>query len=185
MQELKTYETYAWCRDVFTDEEIEKIKNLKIEKMEAEVDNGKKIDSVRKSKIRWLHNNPDISWIYEKINSAISYINQNYFQFDLTYIEPLQLTEYDVSYTGFYSKHIDIGYDKNQNRKLSFVMFLNDPSEYEGGELLLYNSAEPIRPQNNKGTTIFFPSYVLHEVTPVTKGTRNTLVGWISGPRFK
>jgi len=32
---------------------------------------------------------------------------------------------------------------------------------------------------------IFFPSYTLHEVTPVTKGTRYTLVGWVHGPAFK
>jgi predicted 2-oxoglutarate/Fe(II)-dependent dioxygenase YbiX len=30
-----------------------------------------------------------------------------------------------------------------------------------------------------------FPSYVLHEVTPVTKGERNSLVAWISGDNFK
>jgi PKHD-type hydroxylase len=30
-----------------------------------------------------------------------------------------------------------------------------------------------------------FPSYVLHRVKPVTKGTRNSLVAWISGPEFK
>jgi PKHD-type hydroxylase len=80
---------------------------------------------------------------------------------------------------------VDVGYDRNMNRKLSFVLFLNDVSEYEGGKLLLYNATEPLIPEALKGTIVFFPSYVLHEVTPVTKGTRNTLVGWVSGPRFK
>jgi PKHD-type hydroxylase len=62
---------------------------------------------------------------------------------------------------------------------------LSDPEEYEGGELLLKTSAFPIKTLNKKGTIIFFPSYVLHEVTPVTKGTRKTLVGWVLGPNFK
>jgi PKHD-type hydroxylase len=70
-------------------------------------------------------------------------------------------------------------------RKLSFSVMLTDPEEYEGGELLLKIDSFPITPPNKKGTVIFFPSYVLHEVTPVTKGTRKTLVGWVLGPKFR
>jgi PKHD-type hydroxylase len=185
VEELKTNETYAWAITGFTDEEIEKIKNLNIEKEQASIDSNSIDHKIRNSKVRWVNNNEETAWIYEKINSLIQYVNSNYFRFDLNYIEPLQLTEYDQSYGGFYTKHVDHGYDKNTTRKLSFVMFLSDPSEYEGGELLLYNSAEPIKPDASKGRIVFFPSYVLHEVTPTTKGTRNTLVGWIHGPRFK
>ena len=36
----------------------------------------------------------------------------------------------------------------------------------------------------NKGTIIVFPSVLLHTVTPVTKGTRHSLVQWFSGPDF-
>ena len=35
------------------------------------------------------------------------------------------------------------------------------------------------------GDLVVFPSYVLHEVTPVTKGERNSLVCWVTGPSFK
>ena len=31
---------------------------------------------------------------------------------------------------------------------------------------------------------VFFPSWMPHMVTPVTKGTRKTLVGWVHGPDF-
>ena len=64
-------------------------------------------------------------------------------------------------------------------------MQLSDPSEYEGGELKLYNGHEPITIKREKGLIVFFPSYTLHEVTPVTKGERYTLVGWVHGPAFK
>jgi PKHD-type hydroxylase len=36
-----------------------------------------------------------------------------------------------------------------------------------------------------QGTLIIFPSYVLHEVMPVTKGERNSLVTWVTGKQFK
>jgi len=185
LEELKTNETYAWAITSFTDEEIEKIKNLNIEKEQASVDLDSVDYKVRNSKVRWIHSSDETRWIYEKLLPLIQYINGQYFHFDLNQIEPLQLTEYDQNYGGFYTKHVDHGYDKNMNRKLSFVMFLSDPSEYKGGELLLYNATEPIKPEAKKGNIVFFPSYVLHEVTPVTEGIRNTLVGWINGPRFK
>ena len=44
---------------------------------------------------------------------------------------------------------------------------------------------DPQAGKRNKGTAMYFPSYVLHEVTPVIKGTRISLVGWITGPAFK
>lgn len=185
MEELKTYETYAWMQDVFTNEEVEKIKLIDTEKVDACVGNDIVQPEIRKSKVRWVHSLEQNKWIYEKLNYALHYINTNFFRFDLDRIETLQLTEYDQNYGGFYSKHVDIGYDKNTTRKLSFVMFLTDPTEYEGGELLLYNSSEAIKPDCGKGKIVFFPGYVLHEVTPVTKGTRCTLVGWVHGPRFK
>jgi PKHD-type hydroxylase len=36
-----------------------------------------------------------------------------------------------------------------------------------------------------QGTVIVFPSYVLHEVTPITQGTRHSLVAWLAGDPFK
>ena len=37
----------------------------------------------------------------------------------------------------------------------------------------------------DQGDFICFPSYVLHEVEPITKGERNSLVGWVGGENFK
>jgi PKHD-type hydroxylase len=36
-----------------------------------------------------------------------------------------------------------------------------------------------------RGVVIAFPSYVLHRVTPITSGTRKSVVIWITGPKFK
>ena len=39
--------------------------------------------------------------------------------------------------------------------------------------------------KKEQGTLILFPSYTLHEVKPVTKGERNSLVTWVTGKSFK
>jgi PKHD-type hydroxylase len=88
-------------------------------------------------------------------------------------------------------------YVRNENlvgkiRKISMTLNLNAPGEYEGGNLKFdfgphagdkrfYECVE-IRPQ---GSMIVFPSYTYHQVTPVTKGTRYSLVLWTLGKPFK
>lgn len=54
---------------------------------------------------------------------------------------------------------------------------------YEGGELQI-NTGKVLVAEKEKGTVIIFPSYLLHRVTPVTKGIRRSLVLWIEGPAF-
>lgn len=76
-------------------------------------------------------------------------------------------------------------------RKISMTINLNSPGEYEGGNLKFdfgphapnrYHEVVEIRPQ---GSMIVFPSYTHHQVTPVTKGTRYSLVLWCLGYPFK
>lgn len=76
-------------------------------------------------------------------------------------------------------------------RKLSVTVSLNDPSEYKGGNLKFdlgphgknrYHTCTEIRP---RGSIIVFPSHIYHQVTPVTKGTRYSLVAWNLGKPFR
>jgi len=89
------------------------------------------------------------------------------------------------------------GYTKNANcvgnlRKISMTLNLNVPGEYEGGNLKFdfgphrkeerfYECLE-IRPQ---GSMVVFPSYLYHQVTPITKGIRYSLVLWTLGKPFR
>ena len=50
---------------------------------------------------------------------------------------------------------------------------------------MLFRSDSPEYMPREQGQIIVFPSYTLHEVTPITKGTRYSLVSWVSGPSFK
>ena len=72
-------------------------------------------------------------------------------------------------------------------RKISYSIQLSDEDEYEGGDLVIFPddiTDEEKLSFRRKGTIILFPSYRAHCVTPVTKGTRNAIVGWVHGNAF-
>lgn len=141
---------------------------------------------IRISPVSWIRSDvPENRWIWERICSSIMNMNNQFFNYDLNEIQSLQFTTYDSEEKGFYGKHIDMMYRGNGTRKLSLSVQLSDPSDYEGGDLLIYNGEQPLNLPKVQGTGIFFPSYSLHEVTPVTKGIRYSLVAWSLGPRFK
>lgn len=180
----------------FSKEEIEDIilignLYLKNEQTSPKVlkEDGSYEDNLKKRicEIAWLKYNKITEPIYQKLSIMINQINSQLFQFDLSKIETLQFTKYSESDNGFYCKHIDMdqGNIGSHLRKLSFSIQLSDPSEYEGGELLLHYSDPPEKTPKDLGAMILFPSYTLHEVTPVTKGTRYALVGWVHGNKFK
>jgi PKHD-type hydroxylase len=148
----------------------------------------------RTSKVSWLADilhNPDI---YNTLFNAANKANDDFYNFELHYCEHLQITQYLSSEEGMFRAHTDDGStdpDDKQPRKLSVSVMLSEPSEYNGGDLVFYElfslrHAEVERIKNApKGTAIFFPSYLPHEVTPVTRGCRMSLVTWFRGPRFK
>jgi len=70
-------------------------------------------------------------------------------------------------------------------RKLSLSVQLSDPAQYEGCDLEFHGGNRTETAPRDRGAVIAFPSYVLHRVTPCTKGTRKALVAWTTGPQFK
>lgn len=178
--------------------EISKIGKPEKEKKEFSLDshiknlNNGNVPRVRLSNIKWIPPQNEIKWLYKKISSEVNKINLENFNFILRYIECLQFTEYTETQSGFYSKHNDCGNkDEITNfidiRKLSFSIQLTDAEEYDGGELVFYLSegSKKIIAPKTKGTIVFFKSDILHEVLPVKKGIRQSLVGWVDGPNLK
>jgi predicted 2-oxoglutarate/Fe(II)-dependent dioxygenase YbiX len=84
----------------------------------------------------------------------------------------------------FFNWHADIGEGYASLRKFSICIGLNDPSEYEGGDLLIRHGATENKIKLRKGEAVAFPAYISHCVTPITRGIRNSLVVFIVGPRF-
>ena len=63
-------------------------------------------------------------------------------------------------------------------------MQLSDPADYVGGALQITSGDRPSDMPRDQGALVAFPSYMIHRVTPVTRGRRRSLVGWIGGPPF-
>jgi PKHD-type hydroxylase len=85
---------------------------------------------------------------------------------------------------GFYGKHADSAFLGDGGRQVrsdySLSLFLSDPNDYVGGELeLSYPGGEVMKLKEPKGTLLFYPSGVMHQVLPVTSGKRIAFVGWI------
>ena len=111
-----------------------------------------------------------------KVHGTSRQVNRNYFHFDLVGGEPLQLASYGVG--DYYGQHLDIGPGVAGRRKLSMIVQLTDPAEYDGGSVEMWGSGEVDREQ---GALIVFPSYLVHEVHPITRGVRKALVAWMIG----
>lgn len=146
------------------------------------------ISVIRESKVSWVGLNPDTQWIYDRLAYIVRQLNGQFYKFDLYgFNEDFQYTIYNEEDSGHYTWHLDAGvsYNGAAPRKLSAVLQLTDPAEYEGGDLELFSSANPTQVTKQKGLVSAFPSYMLHRVSPVTKGIRKTLVVWVCGPSFK
>ncbi len=184
----KPLQPFVYWDDAFSKQELdwlqEKASNSNQPALVA-TDNDSGIDTnIRRSQVSWLEDNPDNMWVFEKLAHVVSQLNTDYYNFDLTgFGENLQLTNYDQSENGMYGWHQDYG--GRVSRKFSLSVQLTDPSEYEGGNLQIMTTGEPVTSRKQRGVITAFPSYVLHQVTPVTQGSRQSLVAWVSGPAFK
>ncbi len=96
--------------------------------------------------------------------------------------EQLQYTVYETAEGGHYDWHVDHATVTPVPRKLSLVLQLSDPADYEGCDLELRSSAHIETAPRERGAVILFPSYALHRVSAITAGRRVSLVSWISGP---
>jgi len=186
------FHPFITWRDAFTESEIDLIKKYcsKLPKQSAVVgiEDGKysEDEKIRVSNVSWASCEQESQWIYDRLAFVIRSINSKFFNFDLYgFVEDLQYTEYDGDSRGHYTWHLDMTNSVASPRKLSLVLQLSDPSEYEGGDLETFTTPEPTSVDKEKGLIAVFPSWALHRVTPVTSGVRHTLVAWIAGPTFK
>jgi PKHD-type hydroxylase len=185
-------ESFATWNNVFSDEELVLLDKMATDRGLGQAtvgDNeGENDPTVRISNVAWIDLREDSRWLYDRLSYVANQLNGQFFQFDLYgFNEDMQYTVYDGEKQGHYTWHLDDSGKNTQRgpRKLSLVIQLSDPSEYEGGELQLKVGPDPTVVDKAKGLVAAFPSYTLHRATPVTKGIRKTLVVWITGPAFR
>ena len=195
---MKLKYTYWYFKSVLSDEFCKKVINLakKKQKVMATIGSGELNKKTRDSLVLFL-NDPII---YETLHPYIQAANQNAewnFQWDST--EPVQYTEYNKKQ--HYRWHQDawdqpyvnpeepLSYGKI--RKISVSCSLNDSKKYKGGKLQ-FDSSTPLKKEDiitceeilPKGSIVVFPSFIWHRVTPVTRGTRQSLVLWNLGKPY-
>jgi PKHD-type hydroxylase len=121
-------------------------------------------------------------------------INDWFYGFELTGYASMQYTEYGAD-NGHYGWHMDLCMDKDclpaemiEPRKLSLSLLLSEQGvDYEGGDFQFNMGTEAgcRTAECRKGCIVAFPSWMIHQVTPVTKGVRKSLVIWVVGPKYK
>jgi PKHD-type hydroxylase len=175
---------FAWWDNIFEEHELNYLQDLtKRASKEATIGSGLN-STIRRTKVAWLDCSDETRWVFDRFATVVSNLNASYFNLDLTgFVESIQLTNYLSEDSGMYEWHCDNG--PGISRKLSVVLQLSHPDEYDGGELQIKTGMNEDIIQKKRGLITVFPSYTLHRVTPVTKGTRQTIVSWITGPRFR
>ena len=185
---LQNFSQYVFVENGIISTEINQINQYwdDTQKQRAELEGGKDtyVDDLRKTSIVGIENSDEHKWLYERIsNFAIQANNQRYYYDIRGIFEPLQLMEYGAG--DFFDWHLDFGNEQSSIRKLSITMQLSGGDDYEGGDLQFMINKDTVTAPRSKGTIIIFPSFIMHRVTPITKGKRRSIVGWISGPPFR
>lgn len=137
---------------------------------------------IRQSSIAWIDLQGDSQWLYKKVWETFQAVNR-WFNFDLFgLVDEIQFARYSPG-DGF-GWHLDAGGGQTSTRKLSMSVQLCDEADYVGGDLE-FCACSQLEPRRRRGTIIVFPSFLAHQVTPITRGTRCSLVAWAHGPVFR
>lgn len=132
----------------------------------------------------------DMPWLFNRVRERCEWVNRSY-GFDIHGLyEDIGVMRYDAATpetpAGHYHWHQDFGGGKYSRRKISIVSLLSEPTDFDGGELLMFADRGQERMSlNERGDMVLFPSWAPHCVVPVARGRRYSLVAWVSGPRFR
>ena len=193
---------WYWYKDGLSQEEVQKIINLASELpierattigSDGVAQEGNDPDGIRSSMVKWIPQTTQWDWLYQNMIAWAEEANNELWHFDLVSApENIQYTEYYAHENGHYDWHQDIGPgEQPSRRKVSITVQLSDAEEYDGGELQITTGGDVSNDwgaascPKGRGVVVLFPSYMMHRVSEVTKGTRRSLVLWVGGAHYK
>jgi len=142
--------------------------------------------SYRKTLVKAIAEDKEAALTYKILNVKEEVEQQ--FSCNTTGLCAFQLLRYEQGH--FFKKHRDVnGYGANQKRKVTVLVYLNEPGQgqvtdcYQGGTLVVYGVHEGFEQRGlpiiaRTGMLVAFPSDLIHEVTPITRGARKSIVTW-------
>jgi PKHD-type hydroxylase len=185
-QALPFFQPFATAQGFLSEQEMDRLIAAHLPLLaEGRLGPGNTNSSIRRSKVVMLGAEPKYDWIYDRIWAAAQECNRQFFGVDLAGVEAnIQLARYDSADQGFYEWHTDFA-GLRPLRKISISIQLSRAEEYDGGNLELNYGVQPQPMDRTRGAFIAFPSFLLHRVTPVSRGARWSLVAWVLGPRWR
>ena len=179
----------AWA-DAFTPAELDRIiaygDQLQQDKANLlSTPEGATAEQIRITQTARIQQTGETQWLHDRLQGIVQGLNAQSYQYELSgFAEPFQYTVYRDQDGGHYDWHVDHGPLAVQ-RKLSISVQLSDGAGYDGCDLQFMAGSQLQLAPRDRGAVIAFPSYVLHRVTPVTRGVRKALVVWVTGPNFR
>lgn len=184
---LHHFVEYVYYEGLFTPYDIDRInKYWDAAKSEKATVSGeeKYNENLRKSSIIGLPPDEEHQWAFDRLGMLCLQCNQQRYNFELKgFYENLQLAEYGVG--DFFDWHLDFGVGEISVRKLSITVQLSKEDSYEGGDLQFMINQNVVTAPRKQGTVVVFPSFIMHRVTPITKGKRRSIVGWVGGLPYR
>lgn len=183
------YADYVIVENVFSKEEIAAIRNLwnpdnVYDSLLNSSEGNAEDQQLRQSSLNLINPEGEFMWIFERLARTAIDQNVQWFNFELHGLnEGLQLAKYDKS--DLFNWHLDYGGGMASTRKLSLSVQLSEGDEYEGGDLQFMINDKHYNMPRAAGTVIVFAPFMMHRVTPITSGTRMSLVGWVHGTPFR
>jgi PKHD-type hydroxylase len=187
--------SHVWWNDAFSEEELDLLEHYCFQQELEKSTTVGETENYRLSNIKFIDKNTDSTWIFDKFNSVVDGLNDQYYNFNLYGYKTFQYTTYKAEAFGKYDWHMDTTLDHllpenmkvESTRKLTLVMVLNKPEiDFTGGEfqLNLGREAESTTLDMPRGKIYAFPSFLIHRVKPVLTGVRKSIVIWVEGPKF-
>jgi PKHD-type hydroxylase len=192
---LTTWNHHFTKNNAFNSEELKEIENMVKDKPfkkgltigQDENDDDKIINESNYRKVIYIDPNDTNKWLFQKLITLALEANVVAYNFDIqTITDPLHYVVYPKD-GGHLDWHMDIGTGEVNNRKMAVTVQLSNRDEYEGGHFQIWRGGDQqfLTVSKNKGDAIIFPSFLMHRVTPITKGERKALVFWVGGTPFK
>lgn len=182
-----THPDFVVRKGFFSDAECDALINLARSKPAepSQFQWGKDDKFRRDTDIVWLYASEGNYDLFKKIGEFVAEVNQEKFDFELFgYLRPMQLGRYGLGQG--YDWHQDLGKFISSRRKLSLCIQLSSSDDYDGGRVEFFrNDDSAAACPRERGTIVIFPSWMMHRVTPITRGVRWSLVAWVEGPPFR